>query len=247
MTSAGSRWPRGSAGPAAPTPATSPSWSPTGPRPTTGGRTRTASSTSLGARGRRRAARDPAAPADAPTVVLLHGWPDSFLRFERVLPLLDRPQRRRALPARLPVADPPTDARHVDGRHGRAGRRRDGRARDTSATSSPAATSAARSREHLAAPTPTGWPRSTSPTSPTRTCSPSTRRAHPGGASYLDDGRALAVRRGRLRPRAGDQAAHPRGALGDSPAGLPPGSWRSSAPGATAAATSSRSSPATTC
>lgn len=30
-------------------------------------------------------ARDPGAP----TVVLLHGWPDSFLRFERVLPLLD--------------------------------------------------------------------------------------------------------------------------------------------------------------
>ena len=28
------------------------------------------------------------AGADAPTVVLLHGWPDSFLRFERVLPLL---------------------------------------------------------------------------------------------------------------------------------------------------------------
>lgn len=26
---------------------------------------------------------------DAPTVVLLHGWPDSVLRFERVLPLLD--------------------------------------------------------------------------------------------------------------------------------------------------------------
>jgi pimeloyl-ACP methyl ester carboxylesterase len=29
-----------------------------------------------------------AAGAGAPTVVLLHGWPDSFLRFERVLPLL---------------------------------------------------------------------------------------------------------------------------------------------------------------
>jgi pimeloyl-ACP methyl ester carboxylesterase len=29
------------------------------------------------------------AGADAATVVLLHGWPDSFLRFERVLPLLD--------------------------------------------------------------------------------------------------------------------------------------------------------------
>ena len=28
------------------------------------------------------------AAADAPTVVLLHGWPDSFLRFQRVLPLL---------------------------------------------------------------------------------------------------------------------------------------------------------------
>jgi pimeloyl-ACP methyl ester carboxylesterase len=28
------------------------------------------------------------ADAGAPTVVLLHGWPDSFLRFERVLPLL---------------------------------------------------------------------------------------------------------------------------------------------------------------
>ncbi len=28
------------------------------------------------------------ADAAAPTVVLLHGWPDSFLRFERVLPLL---------------------------------------------------------------------------------------------------------------------------------------------------------------
>lgn len=28
------------------------------------------------------------AGADAPTVVLLHGWPDSFLRFERVLPHL---------------------------------------------------------------------------------------------------------------------------------------------------------------
>ncbi|WP_382306056.1 epoxide hydrolase family protein [Herbiconiux sp. UC225_62] len=27
--------------------------------------------------------------AEAPTVVLLHGWPDSVLRFERVLPLLD--------------------------------------------------------------------------------------------------------------------------------------------------------------
>jgi pimeloyl-ACP methyl ester carboxylesterase len=27
--------------------------------------------------------------ADAPVVVLLHGWPDSVLRFERVLPLLD--------------------------------------------------------------------------------------------------------------------------------------------------------------
>ena len=28
------------------------------------------------------------AGTDAPTVVLLHGWPDSFLRFEKVLPLL---------------------------------------------------------------------------------------------------------------------------------------------------------------
>ncbi|GGM08723.1 epoxide hydrolase family protein [Nakamurella endophytica] len=28
------------------------------------------------------------APGDAPVVVLLHGWPDSVLRFERVLPLL---------------------------------------------------------------------------------------------------------------------------------------------------------------
>jgi pimeloyl-ACP methyl ester carboxylesterase len=28
------------------------------------------------------------AGSEAPTVVLLHGWPDSFLRFERVLPLL---------------------------------------------------------------------------------------------------------------------------------------------------------------
>lgn len=31
----------------------------------------------------------PAARADAPTVVLLHGWPDSVLRYERLLPLLD--------------------------------------------------------------------------------------------------------------------------------------------------------------
>jgi pimeloyl-ACP methyl ester carboxylesterase len=30
----------------------------------------------------------PAADPDAPTVVLLHGWPDSVLRYERVLPLL---------------------------------------------------------------------------------------------------------------------------------------------------------------
>lgn len=34
---------------------------------------------------------------DAPVVVLLHGWPDSFLRFERVLPLLSDFQRRRSL------------------------------------------------------------------------------------------------------------------------------------------------------
>lgn len=31
----------------------------------------------------------PAGEPGAPTVVLLHGWPDSVLRFERVLPLLD--------------------------------------------------------------------------------------------------------------------------------------------------------------
>jgi pimeloyl-ACP methyl ester carboxylesterase len=31
----------------------------------------------------------PVADSDAQTVVLLHGWPDSVLRFERVLPLLD--------------------------------------------------------------------------------------------------------------------------------------------------------------
>lgn len=30
-----------------------------------------------------------AASADAPVVVLIHGWPDSVLRFERVLPLVD--------------------------------------------------------------------------------------------------------------------------------------------------------------
>jgi len=35
-----------------------------------------------------RVIHQPASDPDAPTVVLLHGWPDSFLRFERVLPLL---------------------------------------------------------------------------------------------------------------------------------------------------------------
>jgi pimeloyl-ACP methyl ester carboxylesterase len=35
-----------------------------------------------------RALHQRSADPDAPTVVLLHGWPDSFLRFERVLPLL---------------------------------------------------------------------------------------------------------------------------------------------------------------
>jgi pimeloyl-ACP methyl ester carboxylesterase len=46
--------------------------------------------------------------ADAPTVVLLHGWPDSFLRFERVLPLLaDVNVVVPALPG-YPYADPVT-------------------------------------------------------------------------------------------------------------------------------------------
>ncbi|WP_203135240.1 epoxide hydrolase family protein [Microbacterium sp. JZ31] len=36
-----------------------------------------------------RAVVSPAARADAPVVVLLHGWPDSVLRFERIFPLLD--------------------------------------------------------------------------------------------------------------------------------------------------------------
>jgi pimeloyl-ACP methyl ester carboxylesterase len=40
--------------------------------------------TSNGVRAIHQRAEDP----DAPTVVLLHGWPDSFLRFARVLPLL---------------------------------------------------------------------------------------------------------------------------------------------------------------
>jgi pimeloyl-ACP methyl ester carboxylesterase len=35
-----------------------------------------------------RGLHQPAADPDAPAVVLLHGWPDSILRFERVLPLL---------------------------------------------------------------------------------------------------------------------------------------------------------------
>jgi pimeloyl-ACP methyl ester carboxylesterase len=30
-----------------------------------------------------------AADSNAPAVVLLHGWPDSFLRYTKVLPLLD--------------------------------------------------------------------------------------------------------------------------------------------------------------
>ncbi|HLL61528.1 MAG TPA: epoxide hydrolase [Propionibacteriaceae bacterium] len=48
------------------------------------------------------------AGADAPTVVLLHGWPDSVLRFERVLPLLtDVNVVVPALPG-FPYADPVT-------------------------------------------------------------------------------------------------------------------------------------------
>ena len=48
------------------------------------------------------------AGADAPTVVLLHGWPDSFLRFERVLPLLtDLNVVVPCLPG-YPYADPVT-------------------------------------------------------------------------------------------------------------------------------------------
>lgn len=48
------------------------------------------------------------AGADAPTVVLLHGWPDSFLRYERVLPLLtDVNVVVPCLPG-FPYADPVT-------------------------------------------------------------------------------------------------------------------------------------------
>lgn len=52
----------------------------------------------------------PGASPDAPVVVLLHGWPDSVLRFERVLPLL--PDLRVIVPALpgypygLPVRSP---------------------------------------------------------------------------------------------------------------------------------------------
>src|SRR5947209_2106363 len=38
--------------------------------------------------GRLRVVHQRAAVADAPAVVLLHGWPDSVLRYERALPLL---------------------------------------------------------------------------------------------------------------------------------------------------------------
>ena len=49
-----------------------------------------------------------AAGSEAPTVVLLHGWPDSFLRFERVLPLLtDLNVVVPCLPG-YPYADPVT-------------------------------------------------------------------------------------------------------------------------------------------
>ena len=88
----GAAAPGSTGGSAAPTPTTSPTSSPTGPD----GYDWRAHEERLRALpwvspASTAAASDaPARPtATAPAVVLLHGWPDSFLRFDRVLPLLD--------------------------------------------------------------------------------------------------------------------------------------------------------------
>ena len=74
-----------------------------------------------------RAVHQPSSP-DAPTVVLLHGWPDSFLRFDRALPLLKELNVVVPCLPGYPVRLPAHPARHVDQRHGRGGGGGDGRA-----------------------------------------------------------------------------------------------------------------------
>ena len=96
--------------------------------------------------------------------------------------------------------------------------------------------------------TPAPWPRSTSPTSPTaHLFTVDADELTEAERDYIGAGAAWQMAEGAY---ALEQATKPHtlaAALGDSPAGLLPGSWRSSAPGVTAAAMSSRSSPATTC
>ena len=188
------------------------------------------------------------ADADAPTVVLLHGWPDSFLRFERVLPLLtDVNVVVPALPG-FPYADPLTDHRHVDLDHGR--RRRHGLAElgyhryvvsGGDIGSSVGESLAAAHPDRVAALHLTDIPY-------THLFTVDPGELTDAGAGLPGRGAAVAVRRGRVRPGTGDQAAHARGRRSATRRpGWRPGSSRSCAAGATAAATSRRCSRATTC
>ena len=107
-----------------------------------------------------RAIHQRSARAGADAVVLLHGWPDSFLRFKRVLPLLTDLEvvvpACPDIPGRWPPtrrAGPPPTWPRVGGRVGRAGRRARRRIR--------AETSAARSPNSSPPPTRTSSPQCT--------------------------------------------------------------------------------------
>ena len=159
--------------------------------------------------GRARVVHRRADEPTAPAVVLLHGWPDSVLRFERVLPLLtdvhvvipalpgypfsapwrSRGCRRRRWPTSWPTCS---------------------RSSGTSAPSSPVGTSVRRRHVARHAASRTGSRRCTSPT-----CSVSRRRRtgcrSPTRSASTARGATVAAGRGRLPPGAGHQAAHARG------------------------------------
>ena len=159
-----------------------------------------------------------------------------------------RPRRRRAVPARLPVVPADRAARHVDARHGRPRGRRAGRAGDR------ALRRLRRRHRQLGRGAPRRVPRRRRVRPPPHRrplLAPVRRRPerpHPARARLPGRRPDLADGRGRLRPRTGDQAAYPRcRPSATRRSGCSPGSSRSCGPGATPAATSSRSTPATSC
>ncbi|MGT2427453.1 epoxide hydrolase family protein [Amnibacterium kyonggiense] len=187
----------------------------------------------------RRAAAD-----DAPVVVLLHGWPDSVLRFERVLPLLrDVHVVVPALPG-YPLSDSPGTAGALMAEPIAAAMQELGHDRFV-VSGGDIGTGVAEALARLV-PDRVAALHLTDVPSRVLALIPEAERS-PGERAFAEEVRAWNEAEGAYLHEQATRPATLAVGLGDSPRGSPPGSSRSCGRGATATATSRPSSRATTC